>query len=422
MFFVTCVIHSILFCILRYGLECFGQEQYSFRQHVDGGQEYLQIFYSSDGMTSNGNYYNIREQGIDYRELYYACRNLSNEEAMVEYFRIDYNDNFNEFEIDCDNLPPTIANCNTLRLRDADRVIDLTCLAYSGYNVGDVRQLEDGRIVQLVDFADGKLVWAHFCYDGNIWDNNVANLACQSLGFEGAKAGMERIKVENRRGVYGLVNINCDGVTSFPNCTSEARDDSANRCMGEDVIALICENFIQTSTQTASINFQSTMNTPLSTQTTMNTPFSTQTNILTSSSSDNPQTNSSVTIISFTTSNITFLAIALSVVLFICVIGGIVLIGIAIYLYKMCHCEKPIEEQEKVENGESDNNELYLNMAPHPNGDIKQVLKKDKLYYNLNEVEDSTQSYQHTYLEMKPGQTDTEQSTIEPLYIDIEVT
>ena len=131
---------------------------------------------------------------------------------------------------------------------DRDRAILLTCLNFTEYNEGDLLQLDDGRIIQLVEFSNGRFIWAHYCFDGNNWGVTEANLACQSLGFDRVKENGEKIQIRDKR-VYGLTEIDCNVAESFNNCTSVPRARSDNglienerdgRCgMGNSVIATI---------------------------------------------------------------------------------------------------------------------------------------------------------------------------------------
>ena len=147
--FVNLIIYSLV--VLSGGFECNGQELHSFRQQVISDVTYLQIF-------ANAEWFNIFEIFVDYRETYYACRDLSNT-AMVEYARTEDVDNgHNFFEFECDSLPADISACDKLdtTTNDRDRAILLTCLNFTEYNEGDLLQLDDGRIIQLVEFSNGR--------------------------------------------------------------------------------------------------------------------------------------------------------------------------------------------------------------------------------------------------------------------------
>ena len=258
-----------VFCASRFGSESNAQELYSFRQLDDR----LQIYYSDNGVINDAMYYNIRDKGFDYQEGFVACRNLSNE-IMVDYERVSNDNGFSSIELNCDNLPELTENCNFNF--DDGNVIQLTCLESSGYSEGDILQLEDGRLIQLKVFDTDKFIWGHFCYQDNPnWNMNVADLACRSLGFDRVKDGMENYMREIDKRAYGLVSIDCTGASNFLECMSSPRTDNNRRCDKNEVIAITCENVLQTSTQ---IPLESTM-----TSSFVNTPIASQSPIPTSS-------------------------------------------------------------------------------------------------------------------------------------------
>ena len=269
--FVNLIIYSLV--VLSGGFECNGQELHSFRQQVISDVTYLQIFANGDSILE---WSNIFEMGVDYRETYYACRDLSNT-ATVEYARTEDVDNgHNFFEFECDNLPADINACDDLdpTTYNRGRAVLLTCLNFTEYNEGDLLQLDDGRIIQLVEFSNGRFIWAHYCFDGNNWGVTEANLACQSLGFDRVKEGRQNLRIRDKR-VYGLIDIDCSTAVSFNNCTSVPRarndlieNDRDGRCMGNSVIAIECENIPTTSTATTATT---TMSTTASTPTTVPT-------------------------------------------------------------------------------------------------------------------------------------------------------
>ena len=241
-FIVYCLI--IFSNIVRYGLECNGQELYSFRQEVIGGVTFLQIFAIPNG-GSVLEWYNILQGGTDYRETYYACRNLSNT-AMVEYARTEGNiiNGHNFFDFECDSLPEDISGCDkrdptTNTNRNA---LLVTCLNFTEHDVGDVIQLDDGRIIQLVEFSNGRFVWAHYCFnDNDNWGVLEANLACQSLGFDRVKEGREKIEIRDKR-VYGLIEVDCQNANAISQCNAMPRGDNGRCGLGNSVIAIECEN------------------------------------------------------------------------------------------------------------------------------------------------------------------------------------
>ena len=229
----------IFLSTLRYGLECNGQDEYSFRQHMIDGAAYLQIFYIQDAGDS-GLWYDLRLSRFDYRETFYACKNLS-DTAMVEFTGMRNEGGFRQFNLRCNNLPNDVSGCDTTEPSSVvGRVVQLTCLNYNDYNEGDVLQLEDGRIIQLVEFSNGKFVWAHYCFEESNWGVLEANLTCKSLGFDRVKEGSEKMRINNKR-VYGLINIDCDMAKSISQCISTPVINNA-RCDGESVIAIECEN------------------------------------------------------------------------------------------------------------------------------------------------------------------------------------
>ena len=262
--FVNFIIYILV--VLSGGFECNAQELHSFRQEEIDGVRITQIFAIPSG-GSVLEWYNIDEGGTDYRETYYACRNLSNT-AMVEYARTDGNiiNGHNFFDLECENIPEDISGCDTLNptTNTNDRALLVTCLNFTEHDVGDVIQLEDGRIIQLVEFSNGRFVWAHYCFNQNTWRVPEANLACQSLGFDRVKEGSQKKRISDIRGVYGLVGVDCQNANAISQCDATPRGGNG-RCMGEDVIAIECENL-------------PTMSTPTTASTTANTPASTPTN------------------------------------------------------------------------------------------------------------------------------------------------
>ena len=252
MFSTRILLCCVLLCASRFGSECNAQELFSFRQF----QDKLQIYYSDNGVVSEAEYYNIRDKGFDYREGFVACRNLSNE-PMLKYERVSNDNGFEAIEINCDNLPELTSNCNFNF--DDGNVIKLTCLESSNYGEGAISQLEDGIIIQLKEFGTDDLIWGHFCYRENPnWNISVANLACRSLGYDRVKDGVDNyMRLIRDKRAYGLVDIDCTGASSFSECMNSPRDANNRRCDRNEVIAITCENLIQTSTQSSF--FPSTM-------------------------------------------------------------------------------------------------------------------------------------------------------------------
>ncbi|KAI6653582.1 hypothetical protein LOD99_3477 [Oopsacas minuta] len=381
------------------------QEEIIFRQI----NNVLQISFPSQPKMGIEEWYNVSGHRFDYRGGIVACNELSNE-SFVDFQTKDISTDMFEDEnqvsaaIYCDLPRRNNDDCFVEFVPLNDVIINLTCIDASQYNEGDILQLEDGSIVQLKSLYPGKYIWAHFCVDRNPgWDMNATNLACQKLGYHN---GAEFTIGKKYKRVYGLVDIDCTGATDFLQCTSDYTRFDDGDCF-QGVIAITCEGKVTTA------QMQTTSNEPsYSPSSTDSTTWSS--NAPTSYNTNNTQINQHMIYI------ITGISIVI-IVLLILMIGSL-LTGIAICLCKSGYCRTPVigDIVEGTSNeGERKECDPYLRMQSYPNGDIKQVLKKDKLYYNVNEVEESTQSYQHTYLEMKPRQCEqarTKDSAKEPYY------
>ena len=359
---------------------------------------------SSFGAVPEGQWYSINYNGFDYREGAVACRNLSNE-AMIDFEIAELSEDedesmFGQVLINCNNLPLQARDC-LFSLVSSSRVIsNLTCEGTSEYREGDIRQLQDGRIVQLKEIAPGQFIWAHFCAENDEnWDFDVSNLACQSLGYERARKGNNNHKgsVENRF-VYGLMDINCNGATEFRHCTSDSSDRGQEKgeCYRDEVITVFCEgNPSETTDQMTTIPSVHTVKNSYS-----------ATKALTTSTAYRGTYHPSYTTKS--TKDSTFIAqyktyliaggISLGVSLFVCTVGLCLVVGIAIYISRVCYRIKPNPKEEinttaeiGVENREHDH---YARMEPCPNGFVKQDSEQDKQYYNTEDlVNNPTQCY-----------------------------
>ena len=372
--FVNFFIYSLV--VLSGGFECNGQELYSFRQEVIDSVRFLQIFALPSGGSSL-EWFNILEMGTDYRETYYACRNLSNT-AMVEYARTDggFTNGHKFFDFDCNDLPTNIIDCNLLAptTETSDRALLLTCLNYTEYNVGDVLQLDDGRIIQLVEFSNGKFVWAHYCFDNNDnWGVLEANLACQSLGFDRVKEGREKIGISGKR-VYGLANIDCQDANAISQCNTIQRSDYGRCGGGNSVIAIECENIPTMSTST---NAFTTVTTPT------NTPINSQIDTTVSGILTIDTTEQSVTI----TTQVFPIVIIIVVVVSVVVVSTILLV-LAICIIVCCIVnkrKKKTEEKNKTtyDNYEQYNSRFTINLHP---------IEPRHVYHNAGDVLTAPQS------------------------------
>ena len=97
-------------------------------------------------------------------------------------------------------------------------------------------------------------MWAHYCIQDNSgWNQEAAELACQSLGFDGVNLSNIPNSIRmtiwagvRDRFVYGLRDINCNGTSNFSDCTKVTRGGNV-RCNIEGVIGIQCEHRLQTS-------------------------------------------------------------------------------------------------------------------------------------------------------------------------------
>ena len=198
--------------------------------------------------------YHIRDMGFNFREGSVLCKELSNE--TLEYY--DFMDNTNDYEhyeMMCGDNDVRACDCNFNGPDDDERdIVGVSCLP-SNDVVGSLRQLPDGRVIELVeDDRAGSPVWAHYCIErSDGWDQEAAELACQSLGFDGVNISNipNSIKItiwggERDRLVYGLLDINCNGASNFSSCTKTTMGRNA-RCNRDGVIGIQCEYRLQTS-------------------------------------------------------------------------------------------------------------------------------------------------------------------------------
>ena len=375
---------------------CVGQELYSFRQTTSA----LQIYFRA------GEWLDVFEGGFDGREGTIVC-NISNG-TFVEFQRNDLPFSIETVRVSCDDPLTNVEDCE-LRLLSRNRVVsNVTCFNSSDYLVGDIRLLEDGRIVQLQEVSAGHHAWLHFCTEENLnWDMNVSNLACRTLGYE--RASGEFISIEGKY-VYGSGSIECINATNFLQCESNVLNGKLSDCH-RGVIAIECQGLI--TTQTVSTTSIPTT-TQLTTQTTVETTLTSSTpKIPTDSSTTSAIDPTQAAFIDQYKTHIIAGSVAIAFLLLVCVVGSVVFIGICVHKSKS-RVESPEEVHKQGMNGEGKEYEAYLSMKPHPNQDTNKYIKSEQLYYN------ESNEYQHTYLEMQPGQVEnSDVSKVEPLYSDI---
>ena len=197
--------------------------------------------------------FHIRRNGFDFREGSILCKELSNE--TLEYY--DFMGNTNDlrhYEMRCNDDDVRACDCNFNGPDDDNEdIVGVSCLP-SNDVVGSLRLLPDGRVIELFEDDEfGLPVWAHYCINDNDgWNQEVAELACQNLGFDGLNSSNPnsfRISIwedEGDRNVYGLRRINCDGASTFSSCIKETASFNA-RCDNQGVIGVQCEHRLQTS-------------------------------------------------------------------------------------------------------------------------------------------------------------------------------
>ena len=394
------LIFPVLFCCLLNGNN--GQELLSFREE----DSLLQIFYGS--VRSKGKWSYVSANSFNYMEGVIVCANLSND-TFVDFqtFEYDYSfDNGNEGEysdeetsrlvaMHCDKYAQDVTDCYFVGSSFSNGIIsNLNCTDASGYREGDIRQLKDGSIVQLRVLYPGKFIWAHFCSGLNPgWDVNVTNLACEKLGY--MKGSDTLMSVEDKY-VYGLGGIDCGGASDFLECTSEEVSHNSDGMCLRGVLAIVCEGREVTTTTTTTTSTTTILST--------SQPYSSPTRTFYNRTTDLSFIEQyRVHIIS---------GISVIVILFIgFVIGCLILFAIVICVAKSGYRLRSEKgEMDRVPSNEEERKECepYARMRSHPNGDIKLVLKKDKLYGNVNEMENSTQ---HTYLQMHPVQVEQNNQT-----------
>ena len=364
---------------------CAGQELYSFRQTTDA----LQIYFRVEWLS-------VSTSGFDGREGIIVCNNISNG-TFVELERNELASDIELVRVECDDPLSNVEDCQLRTVNRRRFVSNLTCFDSVSYQVGDIRLLEDGRIVQLAELSSGYHPWLHFCTeDNNNWNMNISNLACQTLGYEIAS---NYFSIEGKY-VSGLENIDCTGALNFQHCTSSIFNSQLQDCF-RGVIAIECNGLIATQTMST-------------TTTQLTTRITTETTTTTTNSSS---TNSVIdpTLATFTEQykiHIIAGSVATAFLLLVCVLGCVIVIAFCIYKSKS-HTKSSKEVNKQV-NEESKEYEAYLSMKPHPNQGINKSTNSD-LYHN------EQNDYQHTYLEMQPGQVETSRdvSTVEPLYSDI---
>ena len=401
------LIFPVLFYCLFNGNN--GQELFSFREE----ENLLQIFYGS--VRSNAEWYYVSANRFNYVTGTVACANLSNG-SFVDFQTLEYDYNFDSgsgdgenseygeygeyggeetsslVAISCDDFPQEITDCDLVRFSSRNDIIsNLNCIDASGYREGDIRQLKDGSIVQLRVLYPGKFIWAYFCSDQNSgWNINVTNLACEKLGYT---KGSDNLMSIQDKYVYGLSGIDCRDASDFMECKSEEVSSNRNGMCLRGVLAIVCEGKEVTTTTTTTTTINSTSQSSIS-------PTHTVSNRTTNLSFIEQYR---VYIIS---------GISVIVILFIVfVIGCLVLFAIVVCVAKSGYwlrAEKGDTDRKPGNEEERKECEPYARMGSHPNEDIKLVLKKDKLYDNVNEMESSSQ---HTYLKMDPVQVELNNQT-----------
>ena len=206
--------------------------------------------YAEDG--SNMKWFYLRRNRIQYPEAAVLCNNLTGN-PFVNYSKNDQN-SMTMARLDCDVGDVEVSQCDIAIQMDRTDRVNVTCLSMDGWSEGDIRQLPDGRVLYLIKPPNSELlVWAHFCFRGNDWDENTANLLCRGLGYENVKAGGERIRFRPNLLVFGLDNFKCESqVSSYINCTYQPRG-SAGTCDRNQVIQIECENIITSASTTITL-------------------------------------------------------------------------------------------------------------------------------------------------------------------------
>ncbi|KAI6653580.1 hypothetical protein LOD99_3475 [Oopsacas minuta] len=387
----------------------------------------LQIYI---GEGDKRDWYYVRMHSFDYREGMVACRNLSNE-AMLQYRVMDNGVNkYGEIYMNCDSISRDARDCS-FHYRSGGSAIGLTCMESISYNIGDIRQLEDGRIVQLREIADGELIWAHFCFDGNNnWNEDTANLVCKHLGYDRVKPSGVAIEVITNM-VYGLVDVKCPDSGNFSDCyssigSSNGRCDRSGR-ENDSVIAVECENIPTNATVTTT------------TVIAMSTNTSTSTNPRFGSSTTNGHELCGHTTYSTYSYNKNFLdeymiyiiagGFTAAVILICCIIGVCSVVGIMIYCIRKkyslaAYVDDQVDEvREKPDSRQStmskQGEESYLPMASILNGTIGEQIEQDKHYYIMEDLLESAEYYQQqSYVPMRPKESKYVE-VIEPYYTHI---
>ena len=403
----TYFISFVISCILS---ASFAQELYSFREN----NEMLQVFYGSD---QTGNWYYVRMSSFDYREGMIACRNLS-DEAMLEYREMyvdSSEDEYGEIYMNCDDFPEKTSDCGFF-VNTGGSAIGLTCMESVNYSVGDVRQLEDGRIIQLREMKNGERIWAHFCFDGNEnWDEHTANLACQSLGYDEVNPEGIAIEVESTM-VYGVVNIECPTIGNFSECnsTTASNNGRCNQRRGDDsVIAIECRNF---PTNTPVLNNTAISRNVSSTTTghsCVHTTYSLEKDI-------------------FDQYMVHIIAggFAAIVILVCCIIGICSTVGVMVYCIRRRYrysVRSPVHMLQELAERKVDSRrstlskpgeEPYLPMKSILNGTIVEQMEQDKHYYIMEDLLESAEYFQQKN-KNNQGKESKYDDVIEPYYTHV---
>ena len=399
-------ISFVISCILS---ASFAQELYSFREN----NEMLQVFYGDD---KDGDWYYVRMSSFDYREGIIACRNLSNE-AMLEYreMHVDNSvDEYGEIYMNCDDLPEKTSDCGFF-VNTGGSAIGLTCMKSVNYSVGDVRQLEDGRIIQLREMENGERIWAHFCFEDNEnWDEHTANLACRSLGYDEVNPDGIAIEVELTM-VYGLIGIECPTIGNFSQCNSTTASNNGrcnNRKGNDSVIAIECRNFL---TNTSVLN---------------NTVISRNVSSTTTSHSCVHTTYSHEGIFDQYMVHIIVGGFVAIVTLVCCIIGICSTVGVMVYCIRRKYrygVRSPVQmlhelAERKVDSRRSTlskpGEEPYIPMKSILNGTIVEQLEQDKHYYIMEDLLDSAEYLQQKNMNNQAKETKYV-DVIEPYYTHV---
>ena len=428
----TCILVLILCWCLLGGRS--DEQEFSFRVRANRLQVLLAgSFGSQQGEweeeegegEGDGKWRTISYKGFGYKEGIVVCRSLSNG-TMVDYETVNLREDedeavFGQVVMNCDSLPLSASDCFFgLEGRNRAVISNIICDSISGHNEGDIRQLPDGRIVQLREVTMGQFVWAHFCARDNYnWHYNVSSLACQSLGYERAREGAGNYKFSrDEKFVYGLTEMDCSGANHFRRCMSVPSMGKQTGCEQGEVIAVSCEGSPSVTTHQITTRPITTYSISSShSVSSRDTSATRTTNISTAYTSSylhpsytTPSYKETV-LLSWFRSVLIAGGAVIGVSLLICSMGIAAAIGITILINRSCKSNKPNKREEITPPEEGEDNrehDHYLRMEPYHNGFIKQ---EDKHYYNTEQLmNNSIGSYQHTYYEIHPVQDSLDSS------------